>query len=94
MDDRALVDAVWGKPESDAASIARAVGAIERCGARRAVEARLFELCGDAEARAAAMPYAPKPRALLVGGAAALRSIPKGSSRAAEASAPGAEGAA
>lgn len=77
-EDRALVDAVWGKPESDAESIARAVGAVERCGARRAVEARLFELCSDAEARAAAMPYAAKPKALLVGGAAALRSIPKG----------------
>lgn len=76
--DRALVDAVWGKPESDAASITAAVRAVERCGARRAVEARLYELCGQAEALAAAMPYADKPRALLVGGAAALRSIPKG----------------
>ncbi|MFO0616492.1 MAG: polyprenyl synthetase family protein [Polyangiaceae bacterium] len=76
-DDRAIVDAVWGKPDSDAAAIAAAVRVIERSGARRAVEARLFELCADAETRASRMPYAELPRALLVGGAAALRSIPK-----------------
>lgn len=76
--DRALVDAVWGKPESDADAITAAVQAIERCGARRVVEARLYELCAEAETRAAALPYADVPRTLLVGGAAVLRSIPKG----------------
>lgn len=77
--DRARVDAVWGKPDARPDEVADAVRAIEQSGARRAVEARLFELCEKAEKRADALPYAEAPRALLVGGAAALRSIPKGS---------------
>jgi geranylgeranyl diphosphate synthase, type I len=75
---QALLDAVWGKPESDIAAIRAAVSAIEATGARAAVEARLFELCGQAESIARSLPFSDETRELLAGGASALRAVPKG----------------
>jgi geranylgeranyl diphosphate synthase type I len=79
---RAAVDAVWGKPESSLDAIRTAVRAIEDTGARAAVEARLFELCGEAETIARSLPYSPETRELLAGGASALRSVPASRPRA------------
>jgi len=69
---RAAVDRALGRAEATDAEVIAATSALEACGARAAVAARLARLCDEAEARAAALPIAETARALLAGAAAAL----------------------
>ncbi|HEY4120858.1 MAG TPA: polyprenyl synthetase family protein, partial [Byssovorax sp.] len=73
---RRAVDAVLGKKQAPEADVREATRALEACGARAAVEARLEALISQAEGRAAALPIAAGARVLLGGAAAALRTTP------------------
>jgi geranylgeranyl diphosphate synthase type I len=73
---RAAIDRVLGQTEASNADVEAATTAIDACGARAAVAARLHRLCDQAEALAADLPLAPIARTMLAGAAGALRSIP------------------
>jgi geranylgeranyl diphosphate synthase, type I len=74
---RAAIGQVLGKVDASDADIQAATTALDACGARAAVAARLYRLCDLAEALAADLPLAPIARTMLAGAAGALRSIPK-----------------
>jgi geranylgeranyl diphosphate synthase type I len=64
---------VLGRADASDEAVREAANALEACGARAAVEARLEALCSEAEARAARLPLDPKAKMLLKGAARALR---------------------
>jgi geranylgeranyl diphosphate synthase type I len=64
---------VLGRADASDEAVREAANALEACGARAAVEARLAALCSEAEARAARLPLDPKAKMLLKGAASALR---------------------
>ncbi len=76
---RAAVDRVFGRAAATDAEVVAAAAALEACGARAAVTARLAQLCSEAEAIARDLPLAAPAPALLAGAAAAL--APGGSLR-------------
>jgi geranylgeranyl diphosphate synthase type I len=69
---RKLVAAL-GRADASDEVVRAAADALEACGARAAVEARLSALCSEAEGRAARLPLDPKAKTLLKGAARALR---------------------
>jgi geranylgeranyl diphosphate synthase type I len=71
---RALARA-FGKARADASAVAAATAALDACGARRAVSARLAELCDAAGREARALPIDGGARAVLEGAASALRVV-------------------
>jgi geranylgeranyl diphosphate synthase, type I len=68
-----------GRASATEAEVSAAAAALEACGARAAVTARLSRLCHEAEVLAATLPLAAPAPALLAGAAAAL--APGGSLR-------------
>ncbi len=69
---RAALDRAFGRADASEADVVAAAAALEACGARAAVTARLTRLCHEAVARAEALPLAaPAPR-LLAGAASIL----------------------
>ncbi|MEZ4301343.1 MAG: polyprenyl synthetase family protein [Polyangiaceae bacterium] len=85
--DRAAIDAVFGKPDAPDDDVREAVRALERCGARGAVEQRLDALCSEGVARAA--KPSSKARAVLSGAAMALERADVAPARTARATACG-----
>lgn len=73
---RSAIDKVFGQAGATDAEVSAAADALEACGARAAVTARLGVLCDKAEALSARLPLAPKAQAILRGAAAALRLEP------------------
>lgn len=69
---RADLGRAFGKAEATEAEVIAAAAALEACGARAAVQARLGKLCRDAEAQAASLPLSDLARGLLAGAATAL----------------------
>jgi geranylgeranyl diphosphate synthase type I len=69
---RAVLDRAFGKADATEAEVLAATAALEACGARAAVTARLAKLCADARDLASALPLAAPAPALLAGAAAAL----------------------
>jgi geranylgeranyl diphosphate synthase type I len=69
---RAALDRAFGRVSATEAEVAAATAALEACGARAAVTARLAGLCAEAQALAAALPLAAPVPALLAGSAAIL----------------------
>ena len=65
--------AVLGRADASEETVRAAADALEACGARAAVEARLEALCAEAEGRAARLPLDPRAKSLLKGAARALR---------------------
>lgn len=78
---RKKLHAVLGRADAGDKAVREAADALEACGARAAVEARLQALCSEAETRAARLPLDPKAKALLKGAARALR-VPRSVERA------------
>jgi geranylgeranyl diphosphate synthase, type I len=66
----------FNRGDASDADVAAAVAALQRCGARAAVERRIASLCDDAETLARDLPLAPAARHMFVGAARALRSGP------------------
>jgi geranylgeranyl diphosphate synthase, type I len=75
-DQKRVVEVVWGKQDASLDDLEQAASAIERCGAREMVEARLTSLCDQAERIASDLPMDERGRRLLAGGVAMLRSVP------------------
>jgi geranylgeranyl diphosphate synthase type I len=69
---RTALARAFGHAEATDAEVLAATAALEACGARAAVAARLGRLCGEAQAIAATLPVTEAARALLAGAAAAL----------------------
>jgi len=70
--DRAAIEAVLGHADAPDDAVREATLALERCGARAAVEARLRALCAEAGEHAATLPLSDRARNLLTGAASAL----------------------
>jgi geranylgeranyl diphosphate synthase, type I len=62
----------FGRADASEADVLAATAALEACGAREAVAARLAKLCADARATAETLPISTAARSLLAGAAAAL----------------------
>jgi geranylgeranyl diphosphate synthase, type I len=71
-EDRAALDRAFGRADASDEDVRAATAALERCGARAAVEARLRGLCAEAAALAADLPLSPRARCILTGAASAL----------------------
>lgn len=69
---RAALARAFGRAEASDAEVRDATEALEACGARATVAARLAGLCAEAEALAAALPVTAAGRAQLAGAASAL----------------------
>ena len=72
---RKAIERAHGNAGATDAEVREATLALERCGARAAVEARLRALCAEAEELAAALPVSDRARTLF--GGAALALLPK-----------------
>jgi geranylgeranyl diphosphate synthase, type I len=70
---RRAVDSVLGRKDATDAAVAEATLALEACGARGAVEARLAALCEEAEGLSRSLPVSDGARQILGGAASALR---------------------
>jgi geranylgeranyl diphosphate synthase type I len=69
---RRALELVLGQANATDADVSEATAALERCGARSAVEDRLRSLCGEAAALATKLPVSENARQLFAGAAAAL----------------------
>jgi len=69
---RKALAGAFGRKDAPAEAVAEATAALTHAGARRAVEARLAALCGEAVALAEALPLTAEARRLLAGAAGAL----------------------
>ncbi len=69
---RAILDRAFGHADATDAHVAAATAALEACGARAAVTARLTRLCEEAVTLANALPLAPPAPHLLAGAAGIL----------------------
>lgn len=72
---REALDQVFGNASASDDEVAAAASALEACGAREAVHARLLRLCREAAELAASLPLAPAARAQLAGAARALEAV-------------------
>lgn len=70
---RATIERVLGDAGASAAAVAEAMAALEACGARDAVAARLDELCRTAAELAERLPVSERARELLAGAVLTLR---------------------
>lgn len=73
---RAAVERAHGNAHATDAEVREATLALERCGARAAVEERLRALCAEADALAESLPVSDRARTLFSGAALAL--LPRG----------------
>lgn len=71
-EDRQLIDRVLGKADAADDEVKKATAALERCGARAAVEERNRALCAEAVAIAGALPLSLRSQRILAGAALAL----------------------
>lgn len=69
---RAALMRAFHNPEATEAEVLAATAALESCGARSAVAARLVKLCREAEAAASTLPVSDAARRHLAGAAAVL----------------------
>ncbi|MGK4004387.1 polyprenyl synthetase family protein [Sorangium sp. So ce1036] len=70
---RSALERVLGRKDASDEAVADAARALEACGARGAVEARLSALCGEAEVLGRSLPVIERARQILCGAASALR---------------------
>jgi geranylgeranyl diphosphate synthase type I len=73
---RAVIARVFGQLEANLSEVEAATRAIEACGAKAAVVARLRSLCDQAATLAVDLPLAPNARSMLAGAARALEADP------------------
>lgn len=69
---RAALDRAFGHPEASDVEVREATRALDECGARAAVEARLRALCSEAAALAGKLPVSDRSRRIFAGAALAL----------------------
>ncbi|MBK8257318.1 MAG: polyprenyl synthetase family protein [Polyangiaceae bacterium] len=71
--DKEAIDLVFGRADASDDDVKKAIAALEQCGARSEVEARLHKLCDEGALLADELPVSRRAKLIFVGAAHALR---------------------